>query len=44
MKNRDNFIRAEGKTFNDIPALNDNPAHIRMMKELVIKHTMGWLS
>jgi len=42
MENRDNFIRAGGKTFHYIPALNDNPAHIAMMAELVSKHTRGW--
>lgn len=44
MENRDNFTRAGGETFNYIPALNDNPAHITMMKELVLRHTMGWFS
>jgi ferrochelatase len=44
MENRDNFIRAGGKTFHYIPALNDSPAHITMMKELVSRHTMGWFS
>ena len=44
MENRENFIHAGGKTFHYIPALNDNPAHIAMMKELVLRHTRGWSS
>jgi ferrochelatase len=44
MENRENFIRAGGKTFHYIPALNDNPAHIRMMQQLVLRHTAGWFS
>ncbi len=44
MENRDNFIRAGGKTFHYIPALNANPAHIAMMAKLVSKHTGGWFS
>jgi ferrochelatase len=44
MENRDNFIRAGGKIFHYIPALNDNSAHIAMMKELVLRHTGGWFS
>ncbi len=44
MENRENFIRAGGEVFQYIPALNDNPAHITMMKELVLRHTGGWFS
>ncbi len=44
MENRENFIRAGGKTFHYIPALNDNPAHIRMMQQPVLQHTAGWFS
>lgn len=44
MENRDNFIRAGGKTFHYIAALNDDSTHITMMKQLVFKHTRGWCS
>ncbi|MGD8265779.1 MAG: ferrochelatase [Chromatiales bacterium] len=42
MENREYFIEAGGKQFNYIPALNDAPAHINMMKNLVLRHTQGW--
>jgi ferrochelatase len=42
MENREYFIEAGGKQFNYIPALNDSPAHIEMMKNLVLRHTQGW--
>ncbi|MEI8595138.1 ferrochelatase [Photobacterium sp. Hal280] len=36
------FIDAGGETFNLIPCLNDNSAHIAMMETLVRQHTQGW--
>lgn len=39
---RETFIEADGKEFNLIPCLNDNPAHIAMMAQLVRQNTQGW--
>jgi ferrochelatase len=39
---RETFIEAGGKEFNLIPCLNDNPAHIAMMAQLVRQNTQGW--
>ncbi|WP_407330885.1 ferrochelatase [Enterovibrio sp. 27052020O] len=36
------FMEAGGETFNFIPCLNDSPAHIAMMKQLVERHTQNW--
>ncbi|MCG7585863.1 ferrochelatase [Photobacterium sp. OFAV2-7] len=39
---KETFIEAGGKEFNLIPCLNDNPAHIAMMAQLVRQNTQGW--
>jgi ferrochelatase len=44
MENREYFLEAGGKAFNYIPALNDNPEHIQLMKNLILRHTQGWES
>ncbi|OIN08007.1 ferrochelatase [Oceanisphaera psychrotolerans] len=36
-QNKDIFIEAGGEAYHYIPALNDNPAHIRMMMDLVCR-------
>ncbi|MEJ2309051.1 MAG: ferrochelatase [Gammaproteobacteria bacterium] len=43
MENKEYFLEAGGKTFNYIPALNDNPEHIQLMKNLILRHTQGWV-
>ncbi len=40
-ENRDYFIAAGGDSFSYIPALNDRPAHIRLLTELVKLHSRG---
>ena len=42
MQNRDTFLEAGGERFEYIPCLNDTPAHIRMMRQLVLRHIQGW--
>lgn len=42
MEGRDDFIAAGGESFNYIPALNDSPAHVRVLAERVIKNAAGW--
>ncbi len=36
------FIAAGGEQLRYIPALNDRPAHIEALTELVLKHLAGW--
>ena len=42
VENRDYFLEAGGKRYDYIPALNDQPAHIQMLSELIIRHCQGW--
>jgi ferrochelatase len=42
MENRDVFLGAGGERYEYIPCLNDEPAHIAMMKRLVERHIAGW--
>jgi len=41
-ENREIFQGAGGGEFHYIPALNDDPAHIRALADLVERHTRGW--
>ncbi len=36
-ENKEYFIKAGGEQYHYIPALNDNPAHIRMMMDLICR-------
>jgi len=38
------FLKAGGKEFHYIPALNDREAWIRAMTSIVLEHSQGWLS
>ncbi|HQU16356.1 MAG: ferrochelatase [Chromatiales bacterium 21-64-14] len=40
--NRRWFLEAGGATFHYIPALNDQPSHVRMLADLVTRHLQGW--
>ncbi|MEN8178662.1 MAG: ferrochelatase [Pseudomonadota bacterium] len=42
VENRDCFLEAGGKEYTYIPALNDQPTHIQMLSELIIRHCQGW--
>ncbi|RAP58176.1 ferrochelatase [Oleiagrimonas sp. MCCC 1A03011] len=42
MQNRDFFVEAGGETLRYIPALNDQPAHIRALTDLALRHMQGW--
>ena len=42
MTNRDLFLQHGGKHYDYIPALNDDPAHIALLADLVAQHTQGW--
>jgi protoporphyrin/coproporphyrin ferrochelatase len=41
-ENRDYFLEAGGKSYDYIPALNDRPAHIAMLADLIAQHIGGW--
>lgn len=41
-ENREIFQHAGGGEFHYVPCLNDDPAHIEMLSELVVRHTRGW--
>ena len=42
IQNRELFIQAGGDRFTYIPALNDQPAHIDFLADLVHRHARGW--
>jgi ferrochelatase len=42
MLNRENFLHAGGERYSYIPALNDHPAHIGVLVELIIKNCQDW--
>jgi ferrochelatase len=43
MQNREVFLSAGGEIYHYIPALNDQPDHIRSLADLVVQHIGGWL-
>ena len=42
MQNHEIFLRNGGKSFNYIPALNDEPAHIQALAGIISRHIQGW--
>lgn len=42
IQNRNVFTQAGGEHFTYISALNDQPAHIEFLADLVAKHSQGW--
>ncbi len=42
VENRDVYLGAGGEKYRFIPCLNDGPAHIDMMVQLVEQHSGGW--
>lgn len=43
IENRNMFLKLGGKQYHYIPALNDNPAHIVLLEQLVLKNLQGKL-
>lgn len=43
LENREVFLNAGGESYNYIPALNAHPDHITALRELVVRHTTGWI-
>ncbi|MET0090481.1 MAG: ferrochelatase [Candidatus Thiodiazotropha sp.] len=41
-ENREYFLESGGESYAYIPALNDSPAHARMLTDLVHRHLQGW--
>lgn len=42
VENRDNFINAGGQSYQYIPALNSDSAHIDLLERLTLPHVMAW--
>jgi protoporphyrin/coproporphyrin ferrochelatase len=43
-ENREYFLESGGESYAYIPALNDSPAQVRMLTDLVHRHLQGWLT
>jgi ferrochelatase len=41
-QNRDFYLKAGGKDYTYIPALNDRPEHIEALTRLIMDHMQGW--
>ncbi len=41
-ENRQIFMDAGGKTYSYIPCLNDSPAHMETLADLIMRHASGW--
>jgi protoporphyrin/coproporphyrin ferrochelatase len=42
LRNRKAFLEAGGERYDYVPALNEQEAHVRLLAEIVLKHTDGW--
>lgn len=42
MGNRELYLQHGGQRYDYIAALNDSPAHIQLLADLVMQHTQGW--
>ncbi len=42
IENRDVFLQSGGESFNYIPALNVEPAHIEALANIILQHIQGW--
>ena len=42
IENRHLFLEAGGQSYSYIPCLNDNPDHLEMLADLVLRHCGGW--
>ena len=43
MENRGYFMEAGGQEYQYIPALNDNPEHVKALADIIQQHTQGWV-
>ena len=42
IENRHLFLEAGGQSYSYIPCLNDNPDHLEMLADLIVRHCGGW--
>jgi ferrochelatase len=42
IENRHLFLEAGGESYSYIPCLNDNPDHLAMLADLILRHCGGW--
>ena len=42
IRGREQFIAAGGQRLDYVPALNDSAAHVRALRALIERHTLGW--
>ncbi|NEX19305.1 ferrochelatase [Thiorhodococcus mannitoliphagus] len=42
IENRDLFLEAGGESYSYIPCLNDNPDHMALLADLIVRHCAGW--
>jgi ferrochelatase len=42
MVNRDLYLQAGGDRFHYIPCLNDDPAHVALLTDLIVRNLGGW--
>ncbi len=42
MQNHEIFLQHGGRSFNYIPALNTEPAHIQALTQIILRHTKNW--
>ena len=42
MQDHEIFLQSGGESFNYIPALNAEPAHIDALVKIILRHTQGW--
>ncbi len=43
LRNREDFLKAGGETFDYIPALNANADHVQALQQLITRHAQPWL-
>lgn len=42
IENRELFIESGGESYSYIPCLNDNPDHMELLADLIVRHCGGW--
>ncbi len=43
LRNREDFLKAGGESFDYIPALNDSAEHVHALQQLITRHAQAWL-
>ncbi|EXJ14978.1 ferrochelatase [Imhoffiella purpurea] len=42
IENREHFLESGGESYSYIPCLNDNPDHMELLADLILRHCGGW--